>query len=350
MIRTAAAVFTAFVVANATFRGKTPFNQYKEMMDMYMSYELQLFRQPPTKIIDNGKVIFVLYKKVNGVMFRSVERKRHNGSLHKGLFDCKIPLKVGIHGWQQTMKSLFVRKMKEAYLKSMNSIQIVIVRWFGADNNYPAAKMSIPEVARVVYRYLKRLTEESCIQFQDITLIGHSLGAQLAGAIGNLANGSIGNMVALEPANPTFFAETLTSVSAVSARWVIGVHTNPGYYGVDYNVGHVDFWINMGESPQPSCLRAYSGNTNTYEKFSAFRGQSTQNFHYADPIVMQLACSHEKAIHLFFESVQHPLEYVSQECICTHTSHCVFPNHGVVSMVFFNEMIRTFGQFCFFTS
>uniref|UniRef100_A0A0A9Z6M4 Phospholipase A1 member A n=1 Tax=Lygus hesperus TaxID=30085 RepID=A0A0A9Z6M4_LYGHE len=341
-------LFMAFLVSNARTHNRSTIHKYKEKMNEYVNDELQTFRKTRKPDIGGGRVLFFLYKKVNGKTVRSVESMHRSKKLHNGWLDCTLPLKVGFHGWQQKMDTLFVKKMEEAYSNTAERVQFVIVRWFGADQGYVAAKMSIPEAAKVIHMYLIRLTEETqCIELKDITLVGHSLGAQLAGAVGNRIRGDIGKIVALDPAYPLFWETALDAVSRSSARWVVGVHTNPGYYGVDWNVGHVDFWANMGESPSASCI--HPDKTQRGHHLFPPKGANIY-FDYGDPLVLQLSCSHVMSIHLFFDSVRNPEKLMAQECDCTHTSHCEFRSGESLLSVFFNEMTSVPGQFCFFIS
>uniref|UniRef100_A0A0A9Z904 Endothelial lipase n=1 Tax=Lygus hesperus TaxID=30085 RepID=A0A0A9Z904_LYGHE len=189
-------LFMAFLVSNARTHNRSTIHKYKEKMNEYVNDELQTFRKTRKPDIGGGRVLFFLYKKVNGKTVRSVESMHRSKKLHNGWLDCTLPLKVGFHGWQQKMDTLFVKKMEEAYSNTAERVQFVIVRWFGADQGYVAAKMSIPEAAKVIHMYLIRLTEETqCIELKDITLVGHSLGAQLAGAVGNRIRGDIGKIV-----------------------------------------------------------------------------------------------------------------------------------------------------------
>lgn len=108
-----------------------------------------------------------------------------------------------------------------------------------------------------------------------VHLIGFSLGAQVVGAAGRefkkATNISIARITALDPARPCFFQiespsdsytwdavsniknnytssldGILKCLSANDAKFVDVIHTNAGQFGVERNVGHVDFFPDGG--------------------------------------------------------------------------------------------------------
>ncbi|XP_047035736.1 phospholipase A1-like [Helicoverpa zea] len=92
----------------------------------------------------------------------------------------------------------------------------------------------------------------------NIHLIGHSLGSHISGFTGktfrNLTGTLIGRISGLDPAGPCFAdLEVALRLSKEDAEFVDVIHTDAGVYGLDEEIGHVDFYPNSG-SEQPNCL------------------------------------------------------------------------------------------------
>ncbi|ALC48475.1 CG18258, partial [Drosophila busckii] len=92
-----------------------------------------------------------------------------------------------------------------------------------------------------------------------VTLVGHSLGAQIASAAGRhyqlLSDGvRISRIVGLDPANPCFYdGSTLPGLRKGDARIVTIIHTNPGGLGTAEATGDGDYFV-QGLAPlMPGC-------------------------------------------------------------------------------------------------
>lgn len=57
----------------------------------------------------------------------------------------------------------------------------------------------------------------------------------------------------LDPAGPMFFVNDKMRISQDSAEFVDIIHTARWMEGVNYQVGHVDFYPNGGTPIQPGC-------------------------------------------------------------------------------------------------
>lgn len=91
-------------------------------------------------------------------------------------------------------------------------------------------------------------------------LIAHSLGAELAGMVGNYVQiqsnnaHKIRHLTGLDPAQPLFFnPETYRHIRSTDAWFVDIYHTNPYSQGAPYDVGTADIWFNDPSIPQPGC-------------------------------------------------------------------------------------------------
>ncbi|XP_059062895.1 phospholipase A1 VesT1.02-like [Achroia grisella] len=105
-----------------------------------------------------------------------------------------------------------------------------------------------------------------------ITLIGHSLGAHIAGIAGQkvqeVTKKSIARIVALDPAGPCFGNVSATNrLDKSDAEYVDVLHTNAGILGLLEPVGHKDFYANGGRS-QPGCLLSTCDHTRAWQLFA----------------------------------------------------------------------------------
>jgi pimeloyl-ACP methyl ester carboxylesterase len=87
----------------------------------------------------------------------------------------------------------------------------------------------------------------------SVHLIGHSLGAHIAGNVGQFFNGTIGRITGLDPAGPLFRETSLDALSSGNALFVDSVHTSSGVLGQMHPIVDASFYPNRGYPPQPGC-------------------------------------------------------------------------------------------------
>ncbi|KAJ8710488.1 hypothetical protein PYW08_009003 [Mythimna loreyi] len=119
-----------------------------------------------------------------------------------------------------------------------------------------------------------------------IHLIGHSLGAHIAGFAGKevfkRTGRKIGRITGLDPAGPCFSnVATPLRLYKDDADFVDVIHTNAGFYGLGESVGHVDIFFNGG-SEQPGCILQ--------------------------------TCSHSRSLEYFAESMVSPAAFMAVKC------------------------------------
>lgn len=119
-----------------------------------------------------------------------------------------------------------------------------------------------------------------------VHLIGHSLGAQIAGSAGRhysqLTGGrQVARVTGLDPANPCFYnGKTLPGLSSKDANYVDIIHTNPHSLGTAVRSGHADFYVEGLSAIKTGCSRTEAGV-------------------WTSPTV----CSHQRAVDYLVESV-----------------------------------------------
>lgn len=138
---------------------------------------------------------------------------------------------------------------------------LFIVNWNYAARGivYPRAVANIPTVASYVTRFInEKLIEEARVDPRRIQLIGHSLGAHLAGFIGKNTKSKVGRIYGLDPAGPCFGAisgslyPSSNRLAPSDAEEVITIHTNTALLGIDKPLGRYSVFVEGG-SVQPGC-------------------------------------------------------------------------------------------------
>ncbi|CAH1407441.1 unnamed protein product [Nezara viridula] len=213
-------------------------------------------------------------------------------SVSSGLFDNwnnNKPLKVVIHGWMGSDDKRFCTTFREGLLDNQD-INVIIVDWSEAGSKnilYPMARNKVPEVAAVVAEFLDNLNLQFGVKLEGIHVLGHSLGAHIAGLAGYLVKrGKIGRITGLDPAGP-FFSQNKPNerLSPNSALFVDVIHTCGNYLGMNGPIGHVDFYPNSGHFIQPGCGIDIKG-----------------------------SCSHRRAYFLFLESLSNRKAFPAVTC------------------------------------
>ncbi|XP_052744588.1 inactive pancreatic lipase-related protein 1 [Bicyclus anynana] len=105
-----------------------------------------------------------------------------------------------------------------------------------------------------------------------IHIVGHSLGAHIAGYTGKhfteLSGSKLGRITGLDPAGPCFSRlQPALRLNRTDADYVDIVHTDAGAYGISEQVGHKDYYPNRG-TRQPDCLLQTCSHSRAWELYS----------------------------------------------------------------------------------
>ncbi|KAK6636515.1 hypothetical protein RUM43_010177 [Polyplax serrata] len=201
-------------------------------------------------------------------------------------FDSSRPTKIITHGWMASSKSSAVADIRDAYLDHQD-VNVIGVDWSDIANNfwYPTPASKTDDVGKYLGNLIDELVTQKNANYDNIHLVGHSLGAHVSGFAGSSTQGKIGRITGLDPALPGFQFSTYVKVPEErldrgDADFVDVIHTCAGVLGMSITVGHADFFPNGGSPFQPGCK----------EKTLP---TSTQ------------ACSHGRSHELFAESIKH---------------------------------------------
>ncbi|KAK1116964.1 hypothetical protein K0M31_017117 [Melipona bicolor] len=240
-----------------------------------------------------------------------------------------------IHGFMENTEAENVRVIIRAYLDK-GDVNVILLDWgdIAYHINYVYVASQVAAIGRVVAESLNQLIE--LIDLNTLHVIGHSLGAHIAGKIGKFANISriteiftniCGPVYALtsqkdinlsntglDPAFPLFYPSAC-HIRSTDAEAVVILHTDGGFYGAAINTGTVDFYANKGISVQPGC-----------------------------PIIFGAElCSHQRSVAIYAESLNSPKAFPAHRC---------FDKIADVEEVYFGDSTpkNIYGAYCFNTN
>lgn len=113
------------------------------------------------------------------------------------------------------------------------------------------------QVGEYVAAFLEFLESETEVSFDDIHILGHSLGSHVAGYVGSSSSKKLGRITGLDPARPAYetpyLKDTEERLDSTDANFVDVIHTCAGGLGFIRPIGDVDFYPNGGTFRQPGC-------------------------------------------------------------------------------------------------
>ncbi|XP_033639482.1 pancreatic lipase-related protein 2-like isoform X2 [Asterias rubens] len=171
---------------------------------------------------------------------------------------------VIIHGWQTSVRNKYFMSLCHSFMK-LDNYNIIMVSWPSSRwsrLHYQKSVMDIVLVAKELALLLEELHERRGLQYEDVHMLGHSLGAHLAGYTGMFLHGQIGRISGLDPARPGFRLYLGTSdchLDRTDADFVDVIHTDGlmHLFGLLEPVGHQDFYPNPDYLAQPSCVAVH---------------------------------------------------------------------------------------------
>ncbi|XP_049306971.1 phospholipase A1 VesT1.02-like [Bactrocera dorsalis] len=176
-------------------------------------------------------------------------------SLAASHFNKANPTKFIIHGWQSDSDSDLNPLIRDAYLAS-GKYNVFSVDWSDKAQtlNYAASVLRVPGVGKQVATFIDFLNQEGGLSFDQVHVIGHSLGAHVSGIAGkNVRYGRIQQITGLDPALPMFSYESPADrLNQNDAYYVESIQTCGGLLGFLKPIGKSAFYPNGGKS-QPGC-------------------------------------------------------------------------------------------------
>ncbi|GFV62293.1 pancreatic triacylglycerol lipase [Trichonephila clavipes] len=228
-------------------------------------------------------------------------------------FDASASTVFIIHGFKD-IGSAWQRKIKNALMK-IDKHNVFILEWGQSRSSYEEELMNIPNFGTHLATFVGNLKISKDIDLQGVYLIGHSIGAHIAGVAGKVIKQklkrSIGRITALDPAGPNFYENDIPErLKSSDASFVDVIHTNGACnrmqgWGLPYAVGHFDFYPNGGYL-QPGCKEMvnYLFDVNlTIAEVVAKALLGTIDSTDMEVIDKHIACSHTRSFDVFLASL-----------------------------------------------
>ncbi|XP_054710966.1 pancreatic triacylglycerol lipase-like [Uloborus diversus] len=152
-----------------------------------------------------------------------------NESISNTILDANYPTKVIIHGYNTDLNENDARFMIKDELLREGQYNVIIVNW--TENNkspYYQAVANARVVGAQVAKLLNFHVANRGFEPQNMHVIGHSLGGQMAGWVGERIP-LLGRITGLDPAGPYFQdAENEVRLDTTDADFVDIIHSNGG--------------------------------------------------------------------------------------------------------------------------
>ncbi|XP_014475796.1 PREDICTED: pancreatic lipase-related protein 2-like [Dinoponera quadriceps] len=200
-----------------------------------------------------AKTTFHLYTRNNPKVGQELFINDLN-SVKDSFWDAKRPTRFVTHGWHGNANTVACTHVRDAYIQ-VGDYNVILVDWQEAASYliYWKSVCGVFQVAKRVALMLNFLEKSASMNPRTVKLIGHSLGAHVAGLAARSADSDISGVVALDPAKPSFSRKDPGfRVDKTDALRVQVIHTNAGSLGMKEAVGTADFYPNGGRN-QPGC-------------------------------------------------------------------------------------------------
>ncbi|XP_008581537.1 PREDICTED: pancreatic lipase-related protein 3 [Galeopterus variegatus] len=212
--------------------------------------------------------------------------------------------RVNIPGWKTDGK--WQRHMCNVLLQ-VEDINCINLDWINGSLEYIHAVNNLRVVGAEVAYFIDVLMKKFGYSPSKVHLIGHSLGAHLAGEAGSRIPG-LGRITGLDPAGP-FFHNTPNEVrlDPSDANFVDVIHTNAARVLLELGTGtinacgHLDFYPNGGKH-MPGCKDLITPLLKF--DFNAYKKE----------VVSFLECDHARSHRFYAESVLNPDAFIAYPC------------------------------------
>jgi len=159
-----------------------------------------------------------------------------------------------IHGWKGRYTDSMNVDITNAWL-SRGDYNVIVVNWDRSLSvDYAMSVRAVPGAGTKVGEMIEYLHEHHGMSLESLKVIGHSLGAHVAGYAGKqVGDKRVHTIVGLDPALPLFSYDTPEKrLSSEDAFYVESIQTNGGVKGFVKPIGKATFYVSGGKK-QPGC-------------------------------------------------------------------------------------------------
>lgn len=216
-----------------------------------------------SKILSNLKLKLVIDQHNNGTTIinddvRSNTKNYQNFNSLLKIDHLTILIATGMSIDSEKFGQSVVFALKERF--PLETTNYIVVNWneFNGDfTKYPQLASNAVNIGWATAQIITHFIQSEKMSTNKMYFLGISLGAHIAGNFGktifNNVNSKIKQIIAMDPASPCFSNCKNKPINKNDAQFVQVIHTDAGYLGMYHRVGHIDWLINSGFSPQPNC-------------------------------------------------------------------------------------------------
>uniref|UniRef100_A0A1A9VZB6 Lipase domain-containing protein n=1 Tax=Glossina brevipalpis TaxID=37001 RepID=A0A1A9VZB6_9MUSC len=208
--------------------------------------------------LTKNPVRYYLYTKSNPDKYQKIVPT--NESINSSNFNVTNPTRIIIHGWGSSKDDYLNRGVRQAWL-SQGDFNMISVDWSrGRSVDYVSSVMATKGVGKKIASFVDFLVKNYDLKLNDLEIIGHSLGAHVAGFTGKkITSGQPFAIIGLDPALPMFsYNKPDGRLSNSDAYYVETIQTNGGQLGFLQPIGKGAFYPNGGKI-QPGCKGDITG-------------------------------------------------------------------------------------------
>ncbi|KAF2887984.1 hypothetical protein ILUMI_18189 [Ignelater luminosus] len=260
---------------------------------------VQVYSQSPAWniFVNEDDVKFYLYNRENHLEPILITKNNLNA------LESNKSVKLVIHGFFENARRDWYKNMTREYLKK-DDFNIIQVDWSKpASSGYSISAGNTKYVGIIIGKLISELSKNQKLPLKNVHIIGHSLGAHVAGYAGKEVirqmKSPIGRITALDAAAPLFegTVDILVGLEKGDAEIVDAIHTDGGFFGRKNAIGTVDFFPNGGTAPQPGC---------------SIRSLKFPPRNYVE-VASEVFCSHTRSYHYFISSINNE-NFVATKC------------------------------------
>ncbi|KAK9890145.1 hypothetical protein WA026_008951 [Henosepilachna vigintioctopunctata] len=204
---------------------------------------------------------------------------------NSGFFNTSVRLISFTHGWLDDYTSETSTLLTDAILET-DDVNVLVSDWSSFSKlGYLRAKFAVPSLGNYLGSVIDKIVAAFKISHKQFTLIGHSLGAHIAGAAGSVTEQKVDVIIGLDAALPFFSISDIDNrLDPSDADFVHAIHTAGGFLGFSTPIGHSDYFPNGGRT-QKGCF------------FDIFR-----------------SCSHVRSVKYLAESISNKQKFWAYKC------------------------------------
>ncbi|XP_059048047.1 lipase member H-like [Achroia grisella] len=173
-------------------------------------------------------------------------------SISNSNYNSSRPIAVIVHGWQSNGNTAVTSLIRNDFLAAEDT-NVIIVDWRTvASSNYLTAVITSIEIGQLIGNFLEWIINTTGGDWNNVHLVGISLGAHVVGSAGRQVNGQPARVTGLDPAGPLWIGNP-NALNRNDGQYVEAIHTDGGIQGILIPIADADFYPNGGRHPQPGC-------------------------------------------------------------------------------------------------